>query len=165
MEAYGADGSLPDKARIHNVAIPFCVVHALDDPLVTWRTVAANQGLMHPTNLTAQVKTGNLMILLTKAGGHVGWPLGLLPFLDKWKWMNDVAMTFVQAVETVKHSNNPQCVNSEDMTCTASEAVANEEAASDDQKGESSLQGERDDSDNAAADGTGDLQDGEATTG
>jgi predicted alpha/beta-fold hydrolase len=67
LEAY--DGhSLPENARIHNVAIPFCVVHAFDDPLVTWRTVSANNGLMHPANLTASVKTGNLMILLTKAG-------------------------------------------------------------------------------------------------
>jgi len=104
LEAYDGD-MLPDDARIHTVSIPLCVVHALDDPLVTWRTVAANTGLMHPTNLTAAVKSGNVMILLTKAGGHVGWPLGWLPFVDNWKWMNDVGMHFVEAVNSVKQKS------------------------------------------------------------
>jgi predicted alpha/beta-fold hydrolase len=81
----------------HNISIPLCVVHAFDDPLVTWRTVAANGGLMHPTNLT-RTGSGNLFILLTKRGGHVGWPLGWVPFVSNWKWMNDAAMSFVEAV-------------------------------------------------------------------
>jgi hypothetical protein len=46
--------------------------HSLDDPLITWRSVAANEGLLHPDNLT-QRGSGNLLILLTKQGGHVGW--------------------------------------------------------------------------------------------
>lgn len=57
--------------RIQNISIPYCVVHALDDPLVTWRTVAANDGLMHPDNLTKFAGTGNLFLLLTKRGGYV----------------------------------------------------------------------------------------------
>jgi len=28
---------------------------------------------------------------------HVGWPLGWLPFINKWKWMNDIAKDFVEA--------------------------------------------------------------------
>lgn len=122
MEAYNGD-SIPEYARIHSVAIPFCVVHAFDDPLVTWRTAAANTGLMNPKNLTNAVKTGNLMILLTKAGGHVGWPLGWLPFVDKWKWMNDVASTFVNAVHVVSRQQivNRQCELTDDSTCTAND--------------------------------------------
>lgn len=121
LEAYH-DDALPEDARIHTVAIPFCVVHALDDPLVTWRTVAANDGLLHPSKLTTQVKSGNLLVLLTKAGGHVGWPLGWLPFVDQWKWMNNVAMTFVEAVDEVsrQHRVNRQCSNPEDASCTES---------------------------------------------
>jgi predicted alpha/beta-fold hydrolase len=46
--------------------------HSLDDPLITWRSVAANEGLLHPNNLT-QRGSGNMLILLTKQGGHVGW--------------------------------------------------------------------------------------------
>ena len=85
----------------HNISIPFCVVHALDDPLVTWRSVAANDGLMHPSNLT-KTGTGNLFLLLTKRGGHVGWPLGWASFVHSWKWMSDVSMSFVTAVAEAK---------------------------------------------------------------
>ena len=53
---------------IHNLSVPLCVIHALDDPLVTWRTVAANEGLLHPGNLT-KLGSGNLFLLLTKRGG------------------------------------------------------------------------------------------------
>ena len=70
-EEYHSD-RLDDTRRIHNVSIPLCVVHAFDDPLVTWRTVAANRGWMHPVNLT-RTGSGNLFLLLTKQGGHVGW--------------------------------------------------------------------------------------------
>jgi hypothetical protein len=52
--------------RVGNVSIPFTVLQALDDPLVGWRTVGTNdpQGL-------ANSGSGNVMLLLTKAGGHV----------------------------------------------------------------------------------------------
>jgi hypothetical protein len=111
LDAYVNETKLPEHARIHNVAVPFCVVHALDDPLVTWRTVGANKGLMHPATLTSQIRTGNLLVLLTKAGGHVGWPLGWLPFIRKWEWMNDVASTFAETVQKVsqQHTNNRDC--------------------------------------------------------
>lgn len=89
------------------MSIPFCVVHALDDPLVTWRTVAATSGLMHPTNLTSKTGSGNLFLLLTKRGGHVGWPTGWLPNVDGWKWMSDISMSFVMAVKKV-HDKNRQ---------------------------------------------------------
>lgn len=112
MEHYQNSNHLPQDARIHNVAIPFCVIHALDDPLVTWRTVAANQGLMHPRNLTQQIHSGNLLLLLTKAGGHIGWPLGWAPFIDKWKWMNDAAMTFVQAVNSATDQYGSESLSS-----------------------------------------------------
>lgn len=56
--------------RIANVAIPFCVLHALDDPLVTWRTMG------HDPESLVNTGSGYLMMVLTKAGGHVGWPLG-----------------------------------------------------------------------------------------
>jgi predicted alpha/beta-fold hydrolase len=90
-----------DSGRIHDVTIPLLVLHAMDDPLVTWRTVAAKDGFMHPGNLT-RTGTGNLFVLLTKRGGHVGWPLGWFPWVDNWKWMNDVAMSFTQAVASAK---------------------------------------------------------------
>jgi predicted alpha/beta-fold hydrolase len=83
--------------RLQTLSIPLLVVHALDDPLISWRTVAANHGLMHPQQLTQWVPNGNLFVLLTKRGGHVGWPMGVNPTKHNWKWMNDVVMSFVQA--------------------------------------------------------------------
>jgi predicted alpha/beta-fold hydrolase len=101
-ELYDADSLAPSR-RIHQIAIPFCVVQALDDPLITWRTVASNSGVLHPSNLT-KTGSGHLLLLLTKRGGHVGWPLGMFPWQHKWKWMNNVASTFVQAVQQAKAS-------------------------------------------------------------
>jgi predicted alpha/beta-fold hydrolase len=89
------------SAKIHSVSVPLCVLHAFDDPLITWRTTASNYGFMHPENLVKS-GSGNVLLLLTKSGGHVGWPTGILPFHDKWKWMSEVAMSFGRAVATAK---------------------------------------------------------------
>jgi predicted alpha/beta-fold hydrolase len=110
----GAMGDIPHTAgpedllentngKILTVSIPLCVLHALDDPLITWRTVASNEGPMHPENLVRS-GSGNVMILLTKGGGHVGWPVGNVPFVDKWKWMSDAAMSFAHAVDKAKRA-------------------------------------------------------------
>jgi hypothetical protein len=34
--------------EMHNVSIPLCVFHALDDPISTWRKIADNDGFMRP---------------------------------------------------------------------------------------------------------------------
>jgi predicted alpha/beta-fold hydrolase len=94
--------SVDEPGRIANVSIPLCVLHALDDPLITWKTVAANQGLRHPRNLV-KVGSGNLMLLLTKAGGHVGWPTGINPAIDKWKWMSEAVKSFGSAFTKAKN--------------------------------------------------------------
>jgi hypothetical protein len=80
--------------RIANTSIPFAVLQALDDPLVGWRTVGTDrpQSLVDSGN-------GNIMLLLTKAGGHVGWPLGLNPKANSWKWMSDSVNDFALAVD------------------------------------------------------------------
>jgi predicted alpha/beta-fold hydrolase len=79
------------------VNVPFCVVHALDDPLLTWRNVASDKhGLFHPTRLTKE--NPNMFLLLTKRGGHVGWSTGWLPFVNKWKWMSTAPAGFIDAV-------------------------------------------------------------------
>ena len=83
--------------RIGDVAIPFAVLQALDDPLVGWRTI----GTDNPQEL-ANSGSGNVMLLLTKAGGHVGWPLGSNPKRNGWKWMNDAARDFVTAVDLAR---------------------------------------------------------------
>jgi len=100
--AFQKDGEV-DKTkvgRIANISIPFCVLHALDDPLVTWRTMTHS-----PKNLVNS-GSGYLMILLSKTGGHVGWPLGLNPSKNGWKWMNNAARDFVNAVNSVKNETS-----------------------------------------------------------
>lgn len=110
MNVYETESTLPDNARIHNISIPLLMINALDDPLVSWRCVAANKGLMHPSILPSQVKSGNLILLITKAGGHVGWPLGWIPQKRKWEWMNDASSTFAEsvqlAIQSGYHMNN-----------------------------------------------------------
>lgn len=103
-------GQLSDPGRngkIHGVSIPFLVVHAFDDPLITWRATVQNSGFMHPENLVKS-GSGNLMLLLTKAGGHVGWALGLWPARNKWKWMSDVVMSFAHSVHESKNTKRKQ---------------------------------------------------------
>jgi len=52
--------------RIGNVSIPFAFLMALDDPIVGWRTLGT-------TDLKGLVNSGsgNIMLSLTKSGGHV----------------------------------------------------------------------------------------------
>ena len=92
----------PDIARLRhnrilNVSIPLCVLHALDDPIATWRGNTANQGLMHPENLVRLGK-GNVLLLLSAKGGHVGWPVGWLSPRYGWQFMSEAAGSFVEAV-------------------------------------------------------------------
>jgi len=93
--------------KIDNVSIPLVVLHSLDDPIITWRATCANQGLMHPSNLV-QTGKGNLMILLTKSGGHVGWPIGFWFSHHGGKWMSNAVMSFGTAVQEAKQLQQPQ---------------------------------------------------------
>jgi hypothetical protein len=93
--------------KIANISIPMLVLQALDDPVSTWRNVAANHGLMHPENLV-RTGQGNLVVLLTQKGGHVGWPLGWWPSKNKWKFMSDVAAGFVNAVWETRQRQQQQ---------------------------------------------------------
>ncbi|KAL3811428.1 hypothetical protein ACHAXA_006652 [Cyclostephanos tholiformis] len=90
--------------RIGNISIPFAFLMALDDPIVGWRTLGTTdlQGLVNSGS-------GKIMLLLTKAGGHVlythanshrkGWPLGNNPAKYAWEWMNNAARDFIIAVD------------------------------------------------------------------
>jgi len=90
------DDNSPSIGRIGQVSIPFCVIHALDDPLITWRTMG------HDPDALVRSGSGTIMMLLTKSGGHVGWPLGLNPRLEGWRWMHDAVGGFVTSVDSVK---------------------------------------------------------------
>jgi predicted alpha/beta-fold hydrolase len=91
----------PSWGRIANVSVPFAVLQALDDPLVGWRTI----GTEHPQGLVDS-GNGNVMLLLTKAGGHVGWPLGSNPKKHAWKWMSNAVRDFALAVNMARKELN-----------------------------------------------------------
>ena len=86
-----------DWGRIANVSVPFAAVHALDDPLTAWRTV----GTADPQSL-ADSGSGNVIVVLTESGGHVGWPLGNNPAENQWLWMSNLAGSFAKAVDTAR---------------------------------------------------------------
>jgi hypothetical protein len=68
MSAMGDWSSRENPGRIANVSIPLCVIHALDDPLISWRAVVGN----NQPETVVTTGEGYLMLLLTKSGGHVG---------------------------------------------------------------------------------------------
>lgn len=85
-----------DIGRIGNVSIPFLVVHALDDPITSWRTIG------HDPFALTRSGSGNVIMLLTARGGHVGWPLGWNPRRSGWFWMSNTIATFVQSVDLAR---------------------------------------------------------------
>mmetsp|Transcript_2561 Transcript_2561/g.3653 ORF Transcript_2561/g.3653 Transcript_2561/m.3653 type:complete len:622 (+) Transcript_2561:40-1905(+) len=85
-----------NAGRIANVSIPLCILHALDDPLTVWRTVGNPE-------IVVNTGSGFIMMVLTKSGGHVGWPLGLNPRSHGWKFMNDAASSFANSVDEAKN--------------------------------------------------------------
>lgn len=115
----GALGDVPDEVlggtvdplgshryKIDDIAIPLCLLHSFDDPIGTWTTIVDNRGFMHPNSLVRR-GNGNLLLLLTSKGGHVGWPVGYFPWIHGWKFMNEAALTFVDSVDLVlKESRN-----------------------------------------------------------
>lgn len=85
-----------EVGRIADVSIPLCVVQALDDPIAYWGTLG------DPAKVSTTGK-GNVMLLLTRRGGHVGWPLGLNPAEEGWRWMNNIALSFVESATIVSN--------------------------------------------------------------
>ena len=93
------------STKRRRIPIPHLVLHAMDDPLSTWRTNTANdpKSALYPANLISA--QGNLVLLLTSTGGHVGWPMGLWP--NSWAFMNDyVAARFVTAYDEHHHNDS-----------------------------------------------------------
>lgn len=83
------------EGRISNVSIPLLCVQSLDDPIGYWKT-------FHDPVKVSKSGNGNTMLLFTKAGGHVGWSLGINPAKQGWRWMSDVASSFAESVDRVR---------------------------------------------------------------
>jgi len=88
------------EGRISNVSIPLLCVQSLDDPLSYWKTY-------HDPKKVSKSGNGNTVLLFTRRGGHVGWPLGWNPSTYGWSWMSDTASSFVESVDRVRRSQSP----------------------------------------------------------
>lgn len=77
--------------KLQKLTIPMLAIHALDDPILhvdTMPTKVASEGTL----------TDKLIVLVTKTGGHVGWPIGLFPWLNRWEFQNTLTSEFIEAV-------------------------------------------------------------------
>ena len=101
-------GSEPEPEQQQmKFSIPHLVLQALDDPISTFRTNASNDpdSILYVHKLVHQ--HDNLVLLLTEQGGHIGWPMGLLP--HSWEFMNDrVAADFILAYEQTLRNDDEQ---------------------------------------------------------
>ncbi|CAN0346745.1 unnamed protein product [Ectocarpus sp. 13 AM-2016] len=86
--AYYADMSAAADGKIAGLRTPTLAVTSLDDPIMT-----------ADGSPIAEVDTiKNLFILLTRNGGHVGWPTGWNPNRNRWGWMSTTSLDFCEAV-------------------------------------------------------------------
>lgn len=89
-EDMSAAGSGDEKGlkRLHDTKTPLLSVHAVDDPIAIFEVMLQNE----------VARTENVMLLATKHGGHIGWPIGWFPSKNRWNFMMDIAMEFASEV-------------------------------------------------------------------
>ena len=77
--------------KLKSLKIPMLAVHAMDDPILHVDT--------YPTNIVEHgTLSENLVVLITRTGGHVGWPVGLMPWVRRWIFQNTIAAEFIEAI-------------------------------------------------------------------
>ena len=116
-----------EKKHSRHFAIPHLILQSFDDPLSIWTTNAENDpnSPLYPSNLVNDQE--NLVVMLTSKGGHVGWPIGMIP--KSFAYMNEhVAAGFVDAFDKSKRTKgrtgeriaaNTSNNESDLMTCDA----------------------------------------------
>ena len=71
---------------------PLLMLHALDDPILHPDTIPCHTHNCIPN------KIDNFVCMLTETGGHVGWPVGLLPWQYRWLFMNSIITEFCDGI-------------------------------------------------------------------
>ena len=90
MSGFGSHSGGPDSVRGGASQTALLVVHAADDPLCHVSTAGRPEEFRrHPDS--------RVFLLRTKRGGHVGWPVGPLPWKTGWSWMTTCAADFCEA--------------------------------------------------------------------
>eukprot|EP01036_Dinobryon_divergens_P034710 gene34710-44891_t len=68
---------------------PLLALHAMDDVII------------HPNTMPSaacSAAVDNLICLVTDTGGHVGWPVGLLPTEHRWLFQNSIIIDFCKTL-------------------------------------------------------------------
>ena len=89
MSAASADAKkLPGKGdgerRLERIRRPTFILHAADDPIC------------HADCIPTDAAGPNVCVLMTRRGGHIGWPTGWLP--RSFAFSTRLAMDFVEGV-------------------------------------------------------------------
>jgi predicted alpha/beta-fold hydrolase len=80
--------------HMKDVSIPLAMVGAADDPLICEKALTGGD----PNAAVDVNKDGNVFLLLTEKGGHVGFPTGNV--VDtQWDWMSTIITSFVESVK------------------------------------------------------------------
>ncbi|CAM9157366.1 unnamed protein product [Chrysoparadoxa australica] len=89
---YYEDMSCGCGGKLKRLTTPMLAVHAMDDPIMS------ATGALVKDSLAAETLT----VLLTKTGGHVGFPVGWNPVKKKWSWMSGLALDYCETVVQLK---------------------------------------------------------------
>lgn len=89
-----ASGAPGPKAydNVHNIKRKMLHIHADNDPIVSIDYFREH------INIEAE----NTWYLVTKSGGHVGFPTGTLPWRHGWEFMSNCALSFIYACDAAK---------------------------------------------------------------
>lgn len=87
------DNTQDQESKLCGFSRPLLYVHAADDPIIHVDTVP---------DITILRQINNLVCLITKTGGHVGWPIGLSPWRHRWKFQNELIHEFCTAIALQK---------------------------------------------------------------
>ena len=77
-----------DKWR--NIAVPTLIVNACDDPVLHVDDAVVPEIALNNSFVT---------YLVTEKGGHIGWPMGSSQSEHGYKWISDVVLAYINAVE------------------------------------------------------------------
>ena len=125
LSDYYDDISCGVLGKMQQLATPLLLVHAEDDPILTVDSYeCVIQDLeRHPINLRKRTSSfddaespcttnspsspstssgnPNLIVAITRHGGHVGWPTGFNAVKTKWGWMSKAGLQFIKACDAV----------------------------------------------------------------
>lgn len=77
-----------------SLPVPLLAIHAADDPIIHCDT----------NPIQAAKLIDNFICLITKTGGHVGWPVGWFPTRHRWQFQNTLILEFCEGVtQSEKH--------------------------------------------------------------